>query len=786
MRGVAAVVMLLLLLAGGALIWVQRLGMAWRAGDHTVASLDAAVSVRWDRRGVPHVVADSTDDLAAALGWLHANDRFTAMELGRRAGAGRLAELVGEPAVDTDRYFLEHRVPEVAAAMVDDASPASRRWLERYAEGVNAWLTARGTDLPPGLRLLGADPAPWTPRDSMLFVLLMARDLSFWDDRPEEERFGWLRAFGDDGLRELLLDDDVHVPEAIAALAAGAGPVDGPAAATEPGGADDLAAPGSNNWAVDGSWTAEGASLLANDPHLGLHLPSVWYQVLLRAPGYEAQGMTLPGLPGVVIGRGPHAAWAFTNVMLDDHDLFFEQLDDAGERVRRGDAWLEIETEEQTIRVKDGEPRTITLRRTDRGPLFEADAERGLPARSLAWTAYERGGDPLATMLGVAQARTPEDVLAAAPHYLLPAQNLVVAFDSGALAYTAIGRIPARRAGDGRLPSPGWDLSYGWDGLLPYDENPRAVPPAEGRIVTANADLTRLAGRAPVADFYVPYRLERIEERLDERRDWTREGFEALQLDVGSRFARDVVAALETISENDAPYDGDAQRAYEALASWDGAMRVEGPSALFTLAQKHLFARIFGDEQEAHGFDKPVGHRGSLVGALAGTLSPRWFDDVSTPEHVESRHEVVGAALADAWREGAARWGDDVRRWDYGWLHQLTLRHRLDAAPVFGGWARRGPFPMPGSATTIAAFGARWLPDDTRQAVTYGPSMRWVVDWSAPDVAWSILPGGQAGHPTDPHYDDQIADYLAGRLQEAPWSEAAIERATVERLRLTP
>ncbi len=764
----------LLLAAVVALLWLRSSGLPARDGEHVLAAIDASVTVRWDRWGVPAVVAASESDLIAAQGWLHANDRLTQMEIGRRAAAGRLAELFGEAALDTDIYFRTLRIEQAIDAMEAQLSARSRRWLEAYARGVNAWLAERGSDLPPGLRLLGVDPEPWQIRDSLAFVLLMARDLSFWNGRPEEERFRWLRALGAGTVRELLADPHLHVPPEIAALAAD--PAFEPAAAADLGVGGPLASPGSNNWAVGPSRSAQGHAMLANDPHLGLNLPAIWYQVMLRSPGYEAAGMSLPGAPGVVIGRGPHVAWALTNVMLDDHDVFFEQLDESGERYLRGERWLPIEFRQETIVLRGGEERLVEFRATDIGPLLAADSELGLPPRSLAWTAYY-GGDPFATFGGLAAARTVAEVRAAVASYFCPAQNLVVAFDSGELFYTVIGRVPARRRGDGRLPSPGWLQEYGWDGLRSPDSNPWLSAPAEDFLATANSDIRPAGYELPLtADFYQPFRHRRIADRLSERRDWSVANFAELQGDVVSLYADRLIATL------DDDYPDDAGLAAAELRNWDRAHRQQGTAALFALFERSLRQAIFVDEAEAAGLRR-VDDSSTTVRLLEGKMVELWFDDVTTVA-VEERRQVVAASLAEAWLQGVERWGGEVAQWDYGSIHQLTLTHPLDPLPLFGRWARRGPFELPGTGAAINAFAGPWRGDI--QQIGHGPSMRWIVDWSQPEKVFAGLPGGQSGHPADVHYSDRLQPYLAGELQEFGWSEAEIEARTTGRLKLVP
>lgn len=775
-RTLLVLLVLTLILTVGAYVLLSG-GRPDRSGEHALAGLSASVDVRFDRWGVPAIRAASEEDLIAALGFIHANDRITQMELGRRAAFGRLSEILGEATVDLDVYFRTLRLRSTAEAMWRDVSPESRTWLEAYARGVNAWLTSRGDDLPPELRLLGVRPEPWREIDSIAFALLMARDLSFWNDRPEEQRYTWMRAFGTERMRHLLGDPDVHVPEAIAALARGEAPPEpeAGAAAEEP----SLDAPGSNNWALAPRRTRAGRAMVANDPHLPLRLPSVWFQVHLRSPTYEAAGMSLPGAPGIVLGRGEHVAWAFTNVMLDDHDVFFEILDDAGENVRRGDDWSPIARESVTIEVKDGEPRELVLRTTDRGPLLDADDERELPARSLVWTAHF-GGDPLLALRRLAISRTPDEALAAVETFVAPAQNLVAGFATGELLYTAIGHVPNRRRGDGRLPSPGWDPSYGWDGLRPRDTNPTVRDPEDGLLVTANADIVPPGYPLDlVADFYPGHRARRIRQVLGERTDWTFEGMATLQTDTVSLYADEL---LNTVSADIVGLSGEASKAWQHLALWDRSMAPRGPSALYALFQRELITSIFTDEAELAELN-PFVYRDALLRLVRGEIDEHYFDDVRT-DAVETREEILAAALETAFREGNERWGRKVSRWDYGEMHSLVLRHPLDAAPILGALLRRGPFPVGGSATTPLAFGFRW--QDDRMAITYGPSMRFITDWSQPDVAFVALPGGQSGHLMDPHYDDRLDAYLGGRLHLSAYSEERIERLTVARLALEP
>ena len=777
--------MLLLIVAMSTFWWLARGGMPRRSGKASVAGLTSPVTVRFNDWGVPHVAAQSTADMATAVGYVHANDRLVQLELGRRLAAGRLAEVLGRVALPSDRYFRSLGMRRHATVMLEAASPETRMLLEAYARGVNAWLQERGSDLPPELRLLGVDPAPWKPIDSFYFQLQMAHELSFWQGRPEEDRYQWLRAYGRERLADLLDEPNLQAADSIVALARQEMLQGVMSPIATPFGRSDFSAkplfgsPGSNSWAIGGSRTASGFPLVANDPHLPLSLPGFWYQVVLQAPDYESAGMTLPGFPFVVIGHGEQLAWALTNVMLDDHDIFFEHVSADGSRVQRDDGWALLETTEEHIVVANADPLKLTVRYSDIGVVLEADPERGLPARSMAWT----GGapaDPAATFLRLARAGSVNDLIGQLDTYVAPAQNLVVADRENGLLYTAIGRVPARRSGDGRLPAPAWDRQYRWSGLLPQAANPTMLRPAADLIVTANHDIRpgteSLHSAHFTADFDTPHRAMRIHELLGQRDQWTANDMQSLQADIYSRYALELVPLLRD------HYTGDAARAYEVLAVWDGAMTMSGAGALFLILDRELTTAIFDDEARAYQLRR-IGGRAELLRALRNDLSSEWFDDVSTLEH-EMRHDVVTTALERSWQEATRRWGTELDTWDYAELHYLRLRNPAGSVPIIGGWFNRGPIPLPGSATTVAAFGGFWLDGD--QHVSYGPSMRWVADLDDPDHSLAGLPAGQSGHPADRHYDDQLANYLAGTLRPVHWSETAIAANTVSTLTLQP
>ena len=749
-------------------------GLPRRTGNALIISLKQPVTVRWDNWGAPYVDASSVADAVAALGYLHANDRFFQMELGRRRASGRLAEIFGSAALPSDREFLRLGFPRLAKQHARALRAASRGLLQAYADGVNAWITERGSDLPPEFRLLRIRPELWEPRDSIYFYLLMANELSFWAGRPEERRLRWLRRLGPEAVRDLLGDAGLTIPSELLDISLTEKPtVVWPPTRMR----DTLGGPlGSNNWALDGIRSVSGSPLVANDPHLPLSLPGTWYQALLRSPDYEASGMTIPGLPLVVIGRSQYLSWSLTNTMLDDHDLFIEQLDDSRKRVARASHWAPIETFIEEIPVRNSAPETIVLQFTELGPLLPAEPKSGLPARSLVWSAAVPS-NPLAAVLGLARSRSLEELTGKLGSYIAPAQNLVVAHRDGGLLYTMLGRVPDRTGSDGRMPSPAWNDSYRWRGLRTRASNPTILNPPTGMLVTANSNILPTGYALPfTAEFDTPHRTDRIRQLLEGQERWAMAGLSKVQNDLFSSYA------LELIDLMKSAYTGEAARAYDLLARWDGSMELSGTSALFAIADRMLPQAIFADEL-APDFPSALQQRKLVLRALKGDMDPCWFDDQSTERH-ETRADLLNSVLTAAWIESTNRWGDDPKEWNYGSLHQLTLRHPLGSVPLVGRLLNQNPVPLTGSATTIAAFSGSW--HDGLLPILYGPSMRWITDAAHGDRTVAILPAGQSGHPGDRHYDDQKALYLAGKLRPVPWSPGAIELATVSQMVLRP
>jgi penicillin G amidase len=770
----------LALAAAGVVAWLALGSLPQVSGTLRVAGLSAPVEVVRDRWAVPHVRAASEEDAYRAVGFLHAQDRLWQMELNRRVGQGRLAAVLGPEALPADRLMRTLGLARAAEASVGALEPGARRLLEAYAEGVNAFL-ALGRRLPPEFLILRHRPEPWRAADSVLFLKLMALDLSRgW--RAELARARLARALTPAQIADLWPESDPLDPVTLAASAdalrgfALAG-VEGPPA---------VGALGSNEWVVAGSRTATGAPLLANDPHLGLTAPGVWYLAHLEvAGGISVIGATLPSVPFVVLGRTPGTAWGFTNTGSDVQDLFVETVDpaDPGRYLAPGGSLpFAVRTEE--VEVRGGQPVRLVVRETRHGPVV-SDVLPGAAAPegrvlALAWTGLDPADRTAEAGFRVARARDWDGFVAAFEMFGAPQQNIAYADRAGRIGLLSPGRVPVRAAGDGRLPAPGGEGAFDWTGFVPYAALPRTVDPPRGYLLNAN---NRLVGEGYphllAAEWEPPYRARRIEEVLEASPRLDQEGSRRLQLDQLSTLARELLPALVEAAEGGP--DGDDGLA-AALRAWDGTMNAARPEPLvFSAWYAELGPLVWGDELAG----LPGGVRPD---ALARMLRERqaWCDDVGTAGAVETCAARSRLALERALAWCAGRHGSDWRRWRWDAEHRAVMEHRpFDRVP----WLRRlfsVEAPVGGSGTTVNVASYQGAAPEAPFLSGHGPSYRALYDLADPERSLFVAPAGQSGHPLSRHYRDLARLWREGAYLPMTTSRAAYEPDATGRLALVP
>ncbi|MGH6912317.1 MAG: penicillin acylase family protein, partial [Geminicoccales bacterium] len=577
-RGLLALILVLLVVGVAGYLWL-RSSLPKLEGEVRVSGLEEAVSVVRDRFAIPHIEAESLLDASFALGFVHAQDRLWQMEFQRRLGAGRLSEIVGPATLPSDRFMRTLGLYRRAAASFGHLEPATRAWLEAYADGVNAYLATRSGALPPEFLILRHDDIePWRPADSLVWLRMMALDLSLnWRDELARARLA--RRLSRAQIADLWPDYPDDAPVTLSELARGL-PFDALAEALPPAPARGQ---GSNAWVMAGSRSATGAPLLANDPHLGLQAPGVWYLAHLRSPEAELIGATLPGVPAVVLGHNGTIAWGLTNTGPDTQDLFVERIDptDPGRYLAPGGT-RPFATREEVIRIKGEEPVRLQVRETRHGPVLsdlvlDGAATFGAEhAVALAWTGLAEDDATLQALLELGSARNWSEFVSALSGVGSPMQNVLYADAEGHIGFIAPGRVPIRKAGDGRWPAPGWTGEHDWQGFVPYDELPRALDPEDGVLFNANNRIVPEGYPYLLsADWEPAYRARRLRAALEADRH-SLESFAGLQVDQLSLLAKDFLPVMLEA----APAGGEAAAMVARLREWDRVMRPDAAEPL--------------------------------------------------------------------------------------------------------------------------------------------------------------------------------------------------------------
>ena len=792
--------LMLILVAAAVAVWVYAQRASPRVdGALVLPGAQAPIVIERDAHGIPTIRAQSAHDAWFGLGLVHVQDRLWQMETHRRIGAGRLAEAFGPAALDTDRFLRALGVRRAAQAQWANASETSRAVLTAYTAGVNAArreVKAR----PPEFLILGVEPAPWDPVDSLAWATMMAWDLGGnW--RSELNRLRLAARLPVERIDELLppYPGDAPLPardyvQLYRDLGLAKGPVrqawlDLPLAAP-PSGIEGI---GSNNWVLAGSRSATGHPLLANDPHLGLTTPALWYFARLQAPGLDVGGATMPGLPSVVLGQNARIAWGFTNTGPDVQDLYIEQVDPADPgRYRTPEGTAAFETFDEVIRVKGQPDVRLTVRATRHGPVI-SDAgtldDVGNPGHVLAmrWTALDPDIDAIATSMGMLGATSVAEFVSAAQAWVAPMQNMVVADADGAIGIVSPGRVPLRRPDNdlfGLAPAPGWDARYDWAGWVPADQTPREFDPARGWLSSANQRVT--APEDPhfiSSDWGLPYRQQRIAQLLDAKERHSLDDFAAMQADVKSLAA----AALLPWLQRAAPPHPLADAARQQLAGFDGTMAADRAAPLIHWAwQRALARRLFEDDVGEALFEKSFAGR-SFQDALEGVLARDdawWCDDKATPE-TETCAARNDAALADALDELSARFGQDVAAWRWGDAHRAVSEHRpfskvAPLTPLFGVSVAVGGDSFTLNATQVSLGGEA----AQRYRSTHAPSLRALYDVADRSRSRVMHSSGQSGLPWQRAYRNFAQPWAEG--QTLPLWPAGADAAAGGRLTVQP
>ena len=800
-----------LLIGGAATLAVVGLGLGFYVqkslptlnGELSLPGLSAPVQVLRDTSDVTHVLAQTPDDAWRALGYVHAQERGWQLEFNRRVMRGELAEVLGEAALETDKLMRTLGIRQAAQRQYERLPADARRPLDAYAAGVRAFVESGQQARAPEFVLLGIDPQAqaregkgWDAIDSVGWSIMMALDLGGnWGH--ELARLSALQVLDTQGLWQLFPPYEGESPAAKADLAklyrelgalrpAKVASASAPGAATSGwqaslaadlnGWAADLGhseGKGSNNWVVDGSRSASGKPLLANDPHLGLSAPAIWYFARLQAPdadgakGLDVIGATLPGLPFVVLGRTRGVAWGFTNTAPDVQDLYLEQINPANPAQYRvpsasGEmAWADFETRQEVFKVK-GKPDVVhTVRHTRHGPVLSDAQPRQAElidtqrfALALRWTALEPDGGNVVASLAANRATDVDSLRQAFSAFVAPMQNVLMADTQGRIAYKAVGRVPVRRADNdimGMTPSPGWDARYDWTGYLPYAETPQDDG-QKGWIATANQ---RIHGpdypHFLTQDWAPPYRQQRIEQLLKATPHHDAASFRAIHGDLYAQATlRLLPFLLKTTSQHAL-----APVALKTLNGFDGVMRADHAAPLIFTAWIDEFTRgVIGQRIGKERFESLYGKR-NFRSAAEGILER----DDKTWCGAEGCAAASAAALGRALDKIAQAQGQDVGQWQWGKAHPALSVHRplsniKALAPLV-----EVRTPTGGDPFTVNVGQYHLDKADAPYANRHAASLRAIYDLSNLDNSRFIYQTGQSGHPLSGRYRDMAGEW---------------------------
>lgn len=804
----AALAALVLVIAGGGYLWLRR-ALPQTSGTLQVAGLAAPVQIVRDRDGVPHIRAQNEADALFGLGYAHAQDRLWQMEFQRRVGNGRLSELFGEGTLETDKFLRTLGVARAARSALENLAPDARASLEAYAAGVNSFIDSHAGRLPLEFSILGVTPEPWRPEDSLVWAKMMAWDLGGnWSGELMRVKFE--AALGPEAAAELMPvytpDGPLILPDggdslALAAPTAAPAASPTPAAKALPGATlDGLLSIGrfmehelgiggkligSNNWVVAGSRTASGMPLLADDPHLGARIPSIWYLAHISGGSIDAVGATLPGLPGVVIGHNGRIAWGVTNTGPDVQDLFIERVNARNEVEYRGQ-WEPLTIIPETILVKGAdEPVELFVRVSRHGPLISDVTEGTGQPLAFRWTALDPVDGTLEAFLGINRARNWEEFTEALRGYHAPMQNFVYADVEGNIGYYAPGALPIRPQSDGTQPVEGWSGANDWAGYVPFDQLPHDFNPERGYVVTANNRVAPDSYPYLIStDWAPPYRAARITELIEAGQDFTVDDMAAIQADVVSLQARQVLPYLTALTPT-----GDLERAaVDLLKNWDGTMAGDSAAAAVYAAAYHalpeqLFADELRDLYEEEYLGESGWHSMLIADILAGRSSVPWCDNVNTAA-AESCADTLAQALSAGLETMAEAQGtSDLRQWRWDRVHLAVFPHDpFDNVDVLRPLFSRS-IPNGGDNFTVNVGPIR-RSDLYKQYNV--PSYRQIIDLSALENSRFMHTTGQSGQLLSSGYADLIEHWQRVEYMPMRYGREAVDAAAAGTLTLTP
>ncbi len=778
-------------------------------GELTASSLKSEVKIYFDSLAVPYIIANNDEDVSFTLGYLHARERMFSMDMIRRAGEGRLSEIFGIETLPFDKMFRTVGLSRTAKMIKEKMNPEALKLLEAYSRGVNCYLEEKKNKYPIEFDVLGYQPEEWKPEHSIIVIRMMAWELNlgWWTDLSFTEL---IQILGEEKVKEILPGYPENAPTIIPADIKKFAQINSNFIETDKAFRKFIGMTGthlgSNNWVVNSQMSASGKPIIANDPHLAYRAPGIWYAAVIKSPTWNVAGVTLPGVPGIVIGKNDNISWTLTNIMTDETDFYFETLDSSRTKYLVDGNWKDLVIVEDTIFTKDGIKEPIEIKYTHRGPIISGihpynfifnEDESTYPPISMRWLGNEFS-DEMDAFLKINKAKNWNEFKSAVEKFNVPGQNFVYADREGNIGYVFGGALPIRNDNAATFVFDGSTSKSDWKGVVPRNELPYLFNPSANYIATANNKVIK-DFKYHITNLWEPSsRIERITELLQSKSKHSVEDYMNYQEDILSPYAKSIIPYILFAFQDVEVKDKNLSQSLKLLREWNFEMdKYQQAPAIFLTFFDKLMKNIYLDEMGEDLFNQyvflaNVPYR-NIPELLQNPFSV-WYNDVKQNER-KTRDDVIRQSLTEALDELESKLGKDVKDWQWGRLHTVTFKHAFSGASgLLDGVINIGPYEISGDGTTI--FNTEYSFAESIEKYPLfshepfdcelGPSMRFIYDFAKPDEFYLILTTGQSGNIFSDHYKDQTELFLSGKYMKIRTDEVSITNRRNSLLKLLP
>ncbi len=755
-------------------------------GKISSKQISSDIEIYRDSMAIPYIIANDDEDAAFALGYVHAQERLFTMDLARRAGAGRLSEILGSETIPFDLMFRTVGIRRMAEMIKSRMDKHSLKILEAYSNGINLYIDQAKGHYPVEFDILNYSPYKWKPLDCLIMGRMMAWELnvSWWTDVVFSEL---VQKLGDEKVKEILPDYPENAPFIIPPDLKKMPDISSSLMDTDRKFRKFFGIEGthigSNNWIVNKQMSASGAPIIANDPHLGYSAPGKWYAAVIRSKDWNAEGYTLPGVPVFVIGKNQNISWVLTNIMLDDADFYVEKIDSSGKNYFYDNKWYPLQIIKDTINVKDSASVPFTIKITRHGPIISGihpykvlypDTRIDTSAVTMRWTAQDYS-DEFTAFLKINKAKDWKEFKAAFSTYAVPGQNFVYGDDKGNIGYVFGGKLPLRGEQNPTFVMDGTLSKNDWKGYVPQNEIPDLFNPPDNYIASAN-NKTIKNFKYHISNLWEPpSRIERITELLHSKQKQSVSDYMKYQMDFVSPYAKELTGYILNAFNNVRITDANLKLTIELFQNWNYEMdQYSQVPAIYAVFFNHLLQNIYKDKM-GHDmyneflFTTNVPYRSVMQ--LMEKPDSWWFDDQST-SRIEDRDEVIRKSLSEALTDLETKFGKDLKEWQWGKLHHAVFKHAFSGfSSIVDNVINIGPFEIGGDGTTI--FNTEYPFYESIEKFprfrhsefenNLGPSMRYIYDFSKPDEFYMILTTGESGNIMSDHYSDMSQMWLRGK-----------------------